>query len=514
MKGGSMEWSDVTPSRAPDGRGAASPGSERRPRLAAWPVAAGICCAILVLGAVYYIRAYIRAGKYWVADSDYQVFYGAAVAVRHHANPFLATMAWIHQYSPHQHLGMGFATKSYVYPPFFAFLQVPFSLLSLRHALVAWDLLNVIFLVGAIYALLRVVDIRPSALEIFVFATAALLLDPIRKELFIGQADIFLLFLVCTALWARFEERPYMAGILLAVACAIKPPLLVWVVFLLWKRELKVASTAVLGALVLFFAPFLWLGAHVWHDQLTIFQFWSNQFLAFDHNDSPKGVLVRLFTANPVVRPLVVAPALVTALWLVVAAVVLLLTAARIRPQPLNRDRRTLLEIALVVPAALLLTPLTEWPYLLMLIIPLLMVYGWVRQSGPGAPVVRFVAWGAVATALLLTGPLTWTENHIAAHMVATRAVTADLLVLLAPGYLYLLIGVFALQLYALGRASNESTLTAIRNLVTNAPAILTAVKDAARVSRTDSHTASVLSEQSEYSAGTTQRSEPVRPVR
>jgi hypothetical protein len=335
-----------------------------------------------------------------------------------------------------------------------------------RQALVVWDVCNVVFLVGAIYALLQVLNIRPSALTLFVLTIAGILLDPVRKELFIGQADIFLLFLVCAALWARFEDRPFLAGLLLAVACAIKPPLLVWVVFFLWKREFTVAATAVVGALVLFFAPFLWLGGQAWHDQLVIFHFWSNQFLAFDHNDSPRGVLVRLFTVNPVVRPLVTAPVLATILWLVVATAVLVLTAARIRPQPLRRDTRTFLEIGLVVPAALLITPLTEWPYLLMLVIPLLALYASVRQNGIPSALSRPVAVAGFAAALLLTGPLTWTENAIAARMVASHSPVADLLVLLAPGYLYLLIGLFALQLRVVQSVTGESTTAAIQRVI------------------------------------------------
>ena len=94
----------------------------------------------------------------------------------------------------------------------------------------------------------------------------------------------------------------------------------------------------------------------------------------------------------------------------------------------------------------------------------------WVQETGVRSAPGKFVALGAILIWLLLTGPLTWTEDHIAARMVSAHSVAADVYVLLAPGYLYVLIGMFALQLYALRVVNGTSTSTAVRDVVSRLP--------------------------------------------
>jgi len=136
--------------------------------------------------------------------------------------------------------------------------------------------------------------------------------------------------------------------------------------------------------------------------------FWANQYLPFLHNESPKGVLARLFTINPAAHPLTVAPGAVTVLWLVLAVVVLVLTVAVTSIRPLRRDALSLLEVGLAIEAIMLVSPLTERPYFLFLLIPLIGLFCWVREVGVAGLFERRATVVAVLFWLLLAGRPRW----------------------------------------------------------------------------------------------------------
>jgi uncharacterized membrane protein len=165
-----------------------------------------------------------------------------------------------------------------------------------------------------------------------------------HKEWFLGQTDVFVLCIVTFSIWARLAGRRTLAGVLLGIACPVKPALAMLLPFLLWKREYRFAIVSAVTAVALYVAPFLLLPRQVWQDSFTVWRFWSNEFVAFVHNDSPAGVFARLFTTNPVVRPLHAAPLVATVLWVVVVALVVLACAAVIAARPLRRDVVSLLE--------------------------------------------------------------------------------------------------------------------------------------------------------------------------
>lgn len=430
-----------------------------------WRLIASALC-LMVLGIGLYRQ--IAPGAYLIPFTDFKSFFQAALDVRHGVDPYQPAIAWLKGYSPTGN-GTLFATKSYVYPPFFALMLSPLTFLPEVWALTFWDICNVIFIVGAIYAGLRIAGKRPSVMSVLMLAAVFSITAPVRKELYLGQTDIFLLFLICCAFWARQAERRGLAGVLLALACVTKPTFIVLVVFLLWKREFKFAIVTFVTFLGLLIGPFLWLGGQTFQDQLTVWRFWSNQYVAYAQNIAPKGVLTRLFTVNPVVRPIVAAPLLVTALWLLCVAVILILTLAVVSPTPLQRNTRTLLEIGLAITALFLMSPLTEWPYLLVLAIPLLACYSWLSEGNWRLPKARWVALGAGLLTLLLIQPLTTIQYYFLRHL-GGSSITADVFVVLAPAYLYGLVLAFVLQFHTMSRITGHSTLAAVRQVIGDAP--------------------------------------------
>ncbi len=376
--------------------------------------------------------------------SDFYTYYQAALAVRSGANPFAPVIAWIHGYAP----GDPLLPVYYVYAPVFALMLVPLTLVPVETANLIWGLLNTAFLFGAIFTFLRFAEERVTLLKILLLTTAASLFSVVRLELYWGQADILLLFLLCAALWAGRARRSILAGALLAVACVIKPPMLILVTFLLWKREYRFALAVAGGFVLLLLGPLFFLGADVLRDQFTIWSFWSSQYAAFNDNESVRGILAHFFTVNPYVRPLLVAPALAVALWLLFSVAVALFIAARVRPQRIGSDTRSLIEVGLVVVGMLLVSPLTEYIYTTLLTVPLIVLYIFLSRQGiktasyQGLAVALTLIWG------LLCLPLYKVELMFADRMSLESSLTG-LYMFLAVPYLYAMVAILILLIIA-----------------------------------------------------------------
>lgn len=418
-------------------------------------LACGAC--LVVLAVVLYKELHVS--DYFLRHSDFYSYYQAAHDVRNGTNPLAPVAGWIHGYQT----GQRFIASYFVYTPFFALLLIPFTIFSFPVAFALWGLCNMAFLFGAIYAIQRSAGMRFSVVSTLVLTTIAALLPPVRFEFTWGQADIFLLFLFCAAIWARQEGHPYLGGILLAVACVTKPQLLLVVAFLLWKREIKFAGAAIVAFPVMLLAPFLWLGGQALSDQLAVWQFWSNVYVPFIDNMAPKGVLARLFTVNASAHPLVVAPILVTLGWIAVVAVVGLLTLALVSPKPLRRDTISMLELGLVMSALLLVSPLTEYIYLTLLAFSMVGMYILLRQVQWRSGVYRPVTIALVVFTVVICLPLQRIEYFFWPQRMATPSPVSALYILLGAPYLYVLVAYFALHLYALQLATGQSAVGVIR---------------------------------------------------
>jgi arabinofuranan 3-O-arabinosyltransferase len=401
--------------------------------------------------------------------TDFQSFYTAALTLLQGGDPYAPALSWIATYVPTGN-GALFGTRVFVYAPFFALMMVPLTLLGPFGALVLWDLCNVGFLLGAVNFGLRAAGVRPSAPVVLGLTAAFSATEPIHKEWFLGQSDVLLLFLICLALWTSHARGRVMAGAVLGIALAIKPALAIILVFLLWKREFRLVVAAVTVGTAALLAPFLWLGPRALSEQLTVWAFWSNQFLAQAHNDSLKGVLARLFTVNPVVHPVLVAPALVTAGWLLGSLVVTAITLAVVSPAPLRRDAVSLIEVGLMVEAFLLITPLMEWPYLLLLTVPLLgsAVWLWERASS-GRKGWKRQSAGVVAIWALLLGPAGAVEYALLNHV---NSSVGAIIVVVAPVYLYAVVAAFAMQVHVLDQQRTTTLRAAVGTLMAASPSL------------------------------------------
>jgi alpha-1,2-mannosyltransferase len=438
-----------------------------------WAAPIGV---LVLAAAAAYVMRYGAARFTWV---DFRSFYQAGLDVRAGRDPYLGAIGFIHAYVPAGN-GTYWTTVAYIYAPFFALLMVPLTFLSHYAALTTWDVLNVLLLVVAVYAALRATGLRPGWGMLLLLAALSALTLPVHREWDLGQTDVFLMALLCAALWARSAGRGLLGGLLLGAACAVKPELLLLALLLLWRRDFRFGLATIGSAVVLGLAPFLLLGQRAWSDFWTAWGFWANQYVAFLHNESPKGVLARLFTINPAGHPLAVAPGVVTVLWIVVAVLVVGLTVAVSSPHPLRRDSLSLLEVGLAVEAIMLVSPLTERPYFLFLLIPLLGLLCWVREVGVTDQFVRRAALAAALGWVLLAGPAEFAE-YLFDPGVTTASGAAPLFDLLAPVYLWVTVAGFVLQLLVVSRIRGTRVLPAVEDTVRGAPGLIAAwFRDAA----------------------------------
>lgn len=387
-------------------------------------------------------------------STDFSSAYQSARLLSHGTAPYAPLADWIRAYRPGQPLSPFTDTAcsngmlEFSYTPFFGLVLTPFTWLPYSVALALWDAANVLFLAGAIFAFLRAAGLPPSILRLVLLTSAALLTSPLRFELYYAQADIFLLLFICLALWARLAGHVTIAGLLLAVACASEPLLLGCLIFLLWKREIKFVAVTLVASAALVLAPFLWLGSKALQNMLVIWQFYANADAVTFTNDAPKGILLRLLTPNAYVQPVANAPGLVTPLWLLIAVVVLLAGMSLVAPRPLRRDARSLLDVGLIVAALLLASPWSENNHFTLLIVSFLAVYVclWWSSKLSRAPSRLFACFsGALLLFVVLGDPV----QYALVARIETHPATSQVLVPLAATYLYSLLAISAVIIYA-----------------------------------------------------------------
>ena len=107
----------------------------------------------------------------------------------------------------------------FAYPPTWIPVCVALALLPWSGALVVWKLLNVAFLVGSVVLTFRLLQGHAlTASDRYAAWCFALVLSPTISVMAIGQASLFVLFMLLTAGYALQRRRPTLAGVALALA--------------------------------------------------------------------------------------------------------------------------------------------------------------------------------------------------------------------------------------------------------------------------------------------------------
>ena len=278
----------------------------------------------------------------------------------------------------------------YVYPPFLAvLLSIPVRLGFNKLACwLLWTLVNVTAVLWMGYELNLSLRSSRSLAGSMAFVVATLLPAVVMYDIGLGQADLLMAALAVGSygLWLRGHRWP--ASVILGVAIAIKPTLGLILLVWLWKGDWRAFLRGAAAAAVLVFLPFAAIGLEAMREYVTFLLHWNAFGANADFiNQTPYALLLRMFTINPAVPPLLVAPFLVQPLRLAAMAGTVWLWL-RATPRALLSPPLEMGSFLLVIPVILLLSPLAEDIHFTMLA-PVLVGLGWIalakRQLGKAA---------------------------------------------------------------------------------------------------------------------------------
>lgn len=164
----------------------------------------------------------------------------------------------------------------YIYPPLFACLITPLTLFSMEISSFIWYLMNLLFFFFSVVLckILIYGDKDPGDIWkdspfifkiLFLVMTAALFIDNIS----LLQANILIFFLVMAGLYYFIKARPFLCGVFLAGAISIKIIPVLFLIYFVIKKEIKVVAAIVLGIIIFtFLLPSLFLGLNGTCDSL------------------------------------------------------------------------------------------------------------------------------------------------------------------------------------------------------------------------------------------------------
>jgi glycosyl transferase family 87 len=192
--------------------------------------------------ASYYTAAVVAAsggsfydpqpGKAWFFENDNQQLVATA-----------RRLGTLHRHGPVEHVHI------FSYPPAMMLVLAPLAAVPLAVARVAWLAASVLAIGGALAVMAR--TLGGGALTVAGMTFLAMTFQPVRNTLDLGQVNAFVFALLVVFLALYRSGRQGAAGVALGVASAIRfHPALV-ILYLLWRRQFRVAGVALATAAVM-----------------------------------------------------------------------------------------------------------------------------------------------------------------------------------------------------------------------------------------------------------------------
>ena len=186
-----------------------------------------------------------------VFGKDFVQEYVLARAVRDHSDAYLPVRTLADRYLPPIAQEGGSFTLPTPHPPPVGLLVFPVGLLDYQTAAITWFVLEIVFLVAAIWLLARNAEPRWSVVSCAVAALILVGWAPVYWELFFGQLMVLLLLLLAGARLALKSQRPLVAGLLVGLAILMKtipwPFVILFAIRREWRAFFGASGTAVLG---------------------------------------------------------------------------------------------------------------------------------------------------------------------------------------------------------------------------------------------------------------------------
>jgi Glycosyltransferase family 87 len=311
-------------------------------------------------------RALTHGLAFWAVVAPLWVLVTAAIggrfALDFHFAYLPAAHAVVHGQSPFHPISIG-AREPFVYPPLFAYLLAPFTLLPP----IAAQVLATVLVVAAVPATLLVLGVRDWRCYAIVFLWWPTIIA-------IQSANITLPLLFGTALVWRYRDRRATAAVIAGLVIALKPffwPIIFWFVA---TRRYRSAVIAAASSALLVFVPWAGIG-------FAGLRGYPHLLSRVSSVEGPRG-----YSVAALLHSMLSWTSATTVEMVIGAAFLLVVFAAGRR----GRERDA---FALSLVAMLVLSPLFEMHYLVLLLV----VVALYRQTFGLAWAVPLLAWGVPA---------------------------------------------------------------------------------------------------------------------
>lgn len=263
----------------------------------------------------------------------------------------------------------------YFYPSVLAHALTPISGLPIETAARIWNTVNLVLCVAVLWMLTQAFDLRTKLGRHFPWLIILIALAaPVFTALRIGQANVLLLFFLTVAWYFYRQGRETAVGVALALASLIKIFPIAFLLWFLWKRQMRVLAAfgltfvSVLGVNALLLA---WRG-HNWLLDVYYFTQASTfiQLPSHKNNHALVGFLSRFSISPPVSGGLLVGLSLV----------ILGITAVSV--WRVGKEDKYGLGLALLLMAILLVGGVTWTTTLILLMIPFVILIALWHDNG------------------------------------------------------------------------------------------------------------------------------------
>jgi hypothetical protein len=210
---------------------------------------------VLLVGAAAVLLALLFAARVSHKMPDLEVYWTAA-ARAHRAEPLYRAEDGHYQFK---------------YLPAFAVLAIPAAALPLPSAKALWFCASVLLLVALVALSLATLPERRRAAWALVALTVVVMLKFYGHELVLGQVNVLFGVLVAGAIAALKRRHEATAGALVALAIVVKPYAIIFLPWLLARRNAAAIGAAAAGGLALVAMPAVVYGGH---DDILLHQAW------------------------------------------------------------------------------------------------------------------------------------------------------------------------------------------------------------------------------------------------
>ena len=202
---------------------------------------------LLICSCIYFfVRGPVRGVR---ISGDFAVFYTASRAWLLGENPYEAgTLRAIFKEASGEDKGV----MASLNPPVAFPLLAPLAILSYGSAKWLWTALNVLFVALSLHWLSRLAGLSTQTARLLLFLSLAIALASFHTSVALGQLSVALTMCMVRTMEFDLQRKDYAAGILLAVAGALKPQMvLVFGLYYLLTRRWRIVVSGLLAAAAL-----------------------------------------------------------------------------------------------------------------------------------------------------------------------------------------------------------------------------------------------------------------------